>query len=58
VSCNPKAPFGSWADTKRMLIDMMAGKYVWGVITLEEAIKKAKSYKISDSSIEKALTLI
>jgi hypothetical protein len=25
---------------------------------LEEAIKKAKSYKISDSSIEKALTLI
>jgi hypothetical protein len=58
VSCNPKAPFGSWADTKRMLVDMMAGKYVWGAISLEEAIKKAKSYKISDSNIEKALTLI
>lgn len=58
VSCNPKAPFGSWADTKRMLVDMMAGKYVWGAITLDEAIKKAKGYKISDSSINKALSLI
>lgn len=58
ISCNPKAPFGSWADTKRMLKDMMAGQYVWGPISLEEAIKKAKSYKISDSAIEKALTLI
>jgi hypothetical protein len=58
VSCNPKAPFGSWADTKRMLKDMMDGKYVWGPISLEEAIKKAKSYKISDSAIEKAISLI
>ena len=58
VSCNPKAPFGSWADTKRMLKDMMAGQYVWGPISLEEAIKKAKSYKISDSAIEKAISLI
>jgi hypothetical protein len=41
-----------------MLKDMMAGQYVWGPISLEEAIKKAKSYKISDSAIEKALTLI
>jgi transcriptional/translational regulatory protein YebC/TACO1 len=37
---------------------MMAGKYVWGAISLEEAIKKAKSYKISDSTIEKAISLI
>jgi transcriptional/translational regulatory protein YebC/TACO1 len=41
-----------------MLVDMMAGKYVWGAISLEEAIKKAKSYKISDSTIEKAISLI
>jgi transcriptional/translational regulatory protein YebC/TACO1 len=41
-----------------MLKDMMDGKYVWGPISLEEAIKKAKSYKISDSTIEKAISLI
>lgn len=58
ISCNPKAPFGSWADTKRMLIDMMEGKYVWGVLTLEQSIKKAKGYNISESVINKALTLI
>ena len=55
ITVNPKAPFGTWPDVKRMLTDMMEGKYVWGVITLEEAIKKAKGYSISDSVIEKAM---
>jgi hypothetical protein len=55
VNFNGKAPFGTWPDVKRMLTDMMAGKYVWGVITLEEAIKKTKGYSISDSVIEKAM---
>ena len=58
VSFNPKAPFGSWPDVKRMLIDMQAGKYVWGVLSLEDAIKKVKTYSVKDSDIEKALQFI
>ena len=58
VHFNPKAPFGSWPDVKRMLLDMQAGKYVWGVLSLEEAIKKVKTYSVKDSDIEKALQFI
>jgi len=53
--CNNKAPFGTYPDVIRMLTDMIAGKYVWGPLTLEKAIEKVKSYKVSDSNIEKAL---
>ncbi len=53
--CNNKAPFGSYPDVIRMLRDMMDGKYVWGPISLEKAIEKVKSYKVSDSTISKAL---
>jgi hypothetical protein len=53
--CNNKAPFGTYPDVIRMLTDMIAGKYVWGPITLEKAIEKIKSYKVSDATIEKAL---
>ena len=53
--CNNKAPFGSYPDVIRMLRDMMAGKYVWGPISLEKAIEKVKSYKVSDTTISKAL---
>lgn len=53
--CNNKAPFGTYPDVIRMLTDMIAGKYVWGPLTLDKAIEKVKSYKVSDSNIEKAL---
>lgn len=53
--CNNKAPFGTYPDVIRMLTDMIAGKYVWGPLTLEKAIEKVKSYKVSDSNIQKAL---
>jgi hypothetical protein len=53
--CNNKAPFGSYPDVIRMLTDMIAGKYSFGAVSLEKAIEKVKSYKVSDSNIEKAL---
>jgi hypothetical protein len=53
--CNNKAPFGTYPDVIRMLTDMIAGKYVWGPLTLEKAIEKVKSYKVTDATIEKAL---
>lgn len=55
VHFNGKAPFASWPDCRRMLIDMMEGKYVWGKLSLEQAIEKVKSYKAKDSDIQKAL---
>jgi hypothetical protein len=58
VHFNNKAPFGSWPDVKRMLLDMQAGKYVWGVLSLEEAIEKVKTYSCKDSDIQKALQYI
>jgi hypothetical protein len=58
VHFQPKAPFASWPDVKRMLIDMQAGKYVWGVLSLDKAIEKCKSYKVKDADIQKALQYI
>jgi hypothetical protein len=58
VHFQPKAPFASWPDVKRMLLDMQAGKYVWGAVSLEEAIKRVKTYSVKDSDIEKALQFI
>lgn len=55
VHVNNKPAFGSYGDVIRMLRGMMAGEYVWGPISLEEAIKRVKSYKVSDSNIAKAL---
>jgi hypothetical protein len=55
VHFNPKAPFASWPDCRRMLIDMMEGKYVWGKLSLEQSIEKVKSYKVKESDIQKAL---
>ena len=55
VHVGNKAPFGTYPDVIRMLTDMIAGKYVWGPLTLDKAIEKVKSYKVSDSTIEKAL---
>lgn len=58
VHFTPKAPFATWPDVKRMLIDMMAGQYVWGPLTLEDAILKVKKYNVKDSNIQKALEYI
>lgn len=58
VHFNNKAPFGSWPDVKRMLLDMQEGKYVWGVLTLEQSIEKIKTYSCKDSDITKALQFI
>jgi hypothetical protein len=55
VHVGNKAPFGTYPDVIRMLTDMIAGKYVWGPISLEKAIEKVKSYKVTDATIEKAL---
>jgi hypothetical protein len=52
------APFGTTPDVVRMLKAMMAGEYVWGVVTLETAIQKVKGYKIPDVTINKALQLL
>lgn len=58
VNFNPKAPFATWPDVKRMLIDMQAGLYVWGPLSLEDAIVRAKRYNVKDSVIQKALEYI
>lgn len=58
VSFDGKAPFGTWPDAKRMLLDMMAGKYVWGVLSLEDAILKSKGFGVTDLNIKKALEYI
>ena len=55
VHVNNKPAFGTPGDVVRMLRGMIAGEYVWGPISLEEAIKRVKSYKVSDSNISKAL---
>lgn len=55
VHVNNKPAFGTPGDVVRMLRGMMAGEYVWGPISLEDAIKRVKSYKVSDSNISKAL---
>jgi hypothetical protein len=34
---------------------MMAGEYVWGVLTLEKAIEKLRGYSYTEATIEKAL---
>ena len=55
VSFNGKAPYGTWPEAKRSLKAMMAGEYVWGVLSLEKAIEKLKTYSYTEAVIEKAL---
>jgi hypothetical protein len=55
VHVDNKAPFGTYPDVVRMLRGMMAGEYVFGPLSLENAIKKVKGYKVTDATIEKAL---
>ena len=55
VHVDNKPAFGTYGDVVRMLRGMMAGEYVWGPISLEEAIKRVKSYNVTDNNINKAL---
>lgn len=55
VSVSNSPAFGTYPDVIRMLRDMMAGNYSFGKVSLEEAIKRVKGYKVSDSNIKKAL---
>ena len=55
VSFNGKAPYGTWPEAKRSLKAMMAGEYVWGVLTLEKAIEKLRGYSYTENVIQKAL---
>ena len=55
VSFEGKAPFGTWPEAKRSLKAMMAGEYVWGVLSLEKAIEKLKGYSYTEASIAKAV---
>jgi hypothetical protein len=58
VHTNNKPMFGSVGDCVRMLKSMMAGEYVWGVLTLEKAIEKVLSYKVPQTNIDKALIYV
>ena len=56
VQNRPK--FCSLPDIVRMLNDMMAGKYVYGPISLEKAIDEVKGYGATETNINKALQLV
>jgi len=58
VHCNNSAPHGSWPSAVKCLKGLIAGEYVFGPLTLENAIAKAKGYGYSESNIEKALKLV
>jgi hypothetical protein len=55
VHVNNKPAFGTYGDVIRMIRGMMAGEYVWGPLSLEESIKRVKSYNVTDNNISKAL---
>ena len=55
VSFNGKAPFGTWPEALRSLKGMLAGEYVWGVLTVEKAIEKLKGYSYTEATIAKAV---
>jgi hypothetical protein len=55
ITVNPKAPHGSWPSAIKTLKGLIAGEYVFGVLSLEKAIEKAKTYGYSDSTISKAI---
>jgi len=59
ISVNNRPSFGSLPDVVRMLREMTTtDNYVFGQISIEEAIEKTKSYGVSDKNIEKALKLV
>jgi hypothetical protein len=58
VHINNSAPHGSWPSAVKCLKGLIAGEYVFGPLSVEKAIEKAKGYGYSESNIEKALNLI
>lgn len=58
VHINNTAPHGSWPSAVKCLKGLVAGEYVFGPLSIEKAIEKAKGYGYSESNIEKALNLI
>ena len=58
VSCNNTAPHGTWPSAIKTLRGLIAGEYVFGVLSLDKAIEKAKTYGYSDSNIEKAIACL
>ena len=55
VHCNNYAPHGSWPSAVKTLKGLVAGEYVFGALSLEKAIEKAKGYGYSESTLKKAL---
>ena len=59
LSVNNRAKHGSLPDVVRMLVQMTTTEtYNFGMITIEEAIKKAKYFGASELNINKALKLM
>ena len=55
---NNEAPHGTWPSAIKTIKGLLAGEYVFGVLSLDKAIEKAKSYGYSESTIKKALELV
>ena len=53
-----KAPHGSWPSAIKTLKGLVAGEYVFGPLSIDKAIEKAKGYGYSEPTIKKALELI
>lgn len=58
VHINNSAPHGTWPSAVKCLKGLIAGKYVFGPLTVENAVNEAKGYGYSESTITKALELI
>lgn len=58
VHINNSAPHGSWPSAVKCIKGLIAGEYVFGPLSMEKAIEKAKGYGYSEGNIEKALKLI
>lgn len=58
VSFNGKAPYGTWPEALRSLKAMLAGEYVWGVLSLEKSIEKLRDYSYTEATIEKAVSAL
>lgn len=58
VHINNSAPHGTWPSAIKTIKGLIAGEYVFGPLTVENAVIKAKGYGYSESTITKALELI
>ena len=59
VSVNNRPKFGSLPDVVRMLREMTTTEnYVFGQLTIENAIEQVKSYGVSENNINKAVQLL